>query len=82
MGIGDWGLGIGDWGLGIGDWGLITIDELINLSKERVPDRLKKECVNFIRNWNLVSYPVSGMEDLLKELKSKGYRIYLLSNAG
>ena len=64
------------------DQGLITINKLINLSKDRVPDRLKKECVNFIKNWNLVSYPVKGMEELLKELKSKGYRIYLLSNAG
>lgn len=48
--------------------------------KPLVPEHLKRAVHNLIYHWKEKTYPIKGMEDLIKELKSKGYRLILLSN--
>jgi len=55
---------------------------LYDILKE-VPQRLQEVVKELVFNWEgdgIVQIP--GMEELIKNLKSKGYGIYLLSNAG
>ena len=46
----------------------------------RVPDRLHTAVNDLIYRQNRAILPVPGMERLLRELKSAGYRLFLLSN--
>ena len=64
------------------DLGKINIDTLIQKSLENVPNHLKKYTKELIRNWYKYAEVVKGMPELVQELKDKGYKLYLLSNAG
>ena len=63
------------------DLGVLTEETAQPLVLERIPDRLKENVKHLLNNWWKQRSCIKGMEDLVKELKSKGYRIYLLSNA-
>ena len=58
---------------------------LTNCFIDEVAKNLPAECKPMVEelvlHWNDEIEPVEGMADLLKELKEKGYKLYLLSNA-
>ena len=47
----------------------------------RLPERLHDAAGKLIAMWDRPMLPIPGMYELIEELKSKGYGIYLLSNA-
>ena len=47
----------------------------------RLPERLHKAAEEMVFHWDEPLIPISGMEELVQELKENGYGIYLLSNA-
>ena len=47
----------------------------------RLPERLHETAEKLIAMWDRPILPIPGMYELIEELKSKGYGIYLLSNA-
>ena len=48
---------------------------------KRLPERLHGAAERLIFHWDEPLIPMEGMYELVKELKEKGYGIYLLSNA-
>ena len=63
------------------DLGTLTEAELLPRACERLPERLHCAARELIFNWNRPLMPIAGMAELIRELKEKGYKIYLLSNA-
>ncbi|MBQ9912048.1 MAG: HAD family phosphatase, partial [Firmicutes bacterium] len=63
------------------DRGSLKDWEAFDIIKERLPERLRGYAEKLILHWFEPVVPVDGMAGLAAELKSKGYRIYLLSNA-
>ena len=64
------------------DRGTLKPPQAAQLLAQRVPEHLKAAVEPLVCHWwegDLM--PVPGMGDLIRELKSNGYRIYLLSNA-
>lgn len=64
------------------DRGIVSEDEVASRVCARLPEKLHAPVKTLVYGWHkrhLV--PMPGMEALLRELKGKGYRIYLLSNA-
>lgn len=49
--------------------------------KQRLPQRLHKAAEELTFRWDEPLIPIDGMYELVEELKTKGYGIYLLSNA-
>ncbi|WP_099205494.1 HAD family hydrolase [Scatolibacter rhodanostii] len=62
------------------DWGELTVPEAIEEVQKRVPQRLHKSVENLFLHWIDHVDLMPGMEELIKELKEKGYHVYLLSN--
>ena len=63
------------------DRGTHTPSETVEIICERVPEKLHKTVEGLV-NWYVGDImPVDGMAELIGELKQKGYKIYLLSNA-
>ena len=62
------------------DRGTITDEEVIAAVCARLPERLHQAVRDILDNWHQDIPPLDGVYDLVKELKGKGYRIYLLSN--
>ena len=64
------------------DWGMITEEEAMSRVKNRLPDQRMRDmadaCMAHWHEYNIM--PVAEMGDLVKELKEKGYGIYLCSN--
>lgn len=68
------------------DWdqlnrGTMTDEEMVAKICSRLPKELHQDACTVYNNWTNTSTPVYGMASLVSELKEKGYRIYLLSNA-
>lgn len=63
------------------DRGSLLEDEAETLMCARLPARLHAYVHSFVYDWDKPLMPVPGMAALVKELKEKGYGIYLLSNA-
>ena len=63
------------------DRGSITLEEAAETMRSRLPEHLHSAvwdyCIDWYR-WPVV--PMPGMADLVRELKGKGYGIYMLSN--
>lgn len=62
------------------DRGSITDEEAIEAVCSRLPARLHQPVRDILDNWHQDIPPLDGIYDLVKELKEKGYGIYLLSN--
>lgn len=45
-----------------------------------LPERLHEPAHKVIYNWDEVVWMIPGIEDLIREIKSKGYKLYLLSD--
>ncbi|MEG1016624.1 MAG: HAD-IA family hydrolase, partial [Oscillospiraceae bacterium] len=56
-------------------------DEFIEKTKKELPERLHVAAERVFNEWHTCLIPVEGMAELIAELKSEGYHIYLLSNA-
>ena len=63
------------------DRGSLTEAEAAERMCRRVPPRLWDKVHLLVDQWDRPILPMAGMEELVRELKEKGYRIYLLSNA-
>ena len=63
------------------DWGSITDEEAVASICRRVPERLHEVVRKLVTLWDRPILPVEGMEELVRELKGRGFRIFLLSNA-
>lgn len=64
------------------DQGVITEEEALVRVKSRLPEKLHcmaEQCLTHWHEYNME--PREGMEELIRGLKEKGYRIYLCSNA-
>ena len=64
----------------MGDRGAIPEAAAVSAICSRVPSRLHEAVHDFIYRENRAILPIPGMEDLLRELKGRGHRLYLLSN--
>ncbi len=62
------------------DRGIITDEEMAEAVCARLPERLHPVVWDIVDNWHRDIPPLDGVYELVKELKGKGYRIYLLSN--
>jgi len=64
------------------DRGTLLDDDAVALMCPRMPERLRAAAEDAIRNWwTLPVRKVEGMDELIAEIHSLGYRLYILSNA-
>ena len=63
------------------DRGSLLEPEAEKLMCARLPERLHGYVHDFVYDWDKPLLPVRDMAPLVRELKAKGYGIYLLSNA-
>ena len=63
------------------DRGSLTEEQAAERMRRRVPERLHKAVDALTFEWERPILPIDGVEELIRELKSKGYHLYLLSNA-
>ena len=63
------------------DRGSMTEQEAADSICRRVPERLHDIVYKLVCMWDRPILPVDGMQALIAELKQKGYRLLLLSNA-
>ncbi len=62
------------------DAGTITDEETKAAFCSRLPEALHAVACNIYDAWPTLLPPIDGMVDLVKELKERGYKLYLLSN--
>ncbi|MBR2528397.1 MAG: HAD family phosphatase [Blautia sp.] len=63
------------------DRGSLTDAEAAVSICARVPEHLHDAVRRLVSMWDRPILPIEGMEELIRELKEKGYHIFLLSNA-
>lgn len=63
------------------DRGSLNEEEMFQIIKTRIPERLFDCAKKLIFDWFALSKPIDGMADYIKQLKERGYNLYLLSNA-
>ena len=64
------------------DYGKITEEEFVDHVVKGIGEEYRDKVAEVILHWDQYLTPIRGMEELIKELKDNGYKIYLLSNAG
>lgn len=64
------------------DHGKMNTTEAASSICKRIPEKLRDTVKDLICNWFEPLIVVDGIEMLIRELKEKGYGIWLLSNAG
>lgn len=62
------------------DRGLISADEHKVITKKQLPEYLHKKADELLDVWYIDLPVTDGMEQLIKDAKKAGYKIYLLSN--
>lgn len=63
------------------DRGSLVEPQAVESICRRLPERLHDAAEKLVSHWDEPLIPVPGMYELIRELKSAGYGIYLLSNA-
>lgn len=64
------------------DHGTITLNQVVEQVNARLPKHLHAAVEEIVMGWwRRPLVPMEGMGELVKELKERGYKIYLLSNA-
>lgn len=63
------------------DRGIIFPDEIMAQKKDKIPEEIFEKTCEMVDNFYPYMPPFEKMYGLVKELKDKGYGIYLLSNA-
>ena len=64
------------------DHGTLLEADAVKIIADRVPERLRDTVDKLVNHWDRPVVEVDGMPALVAELKSLGYKLYLLSNAG
>ena len=62
------------------DDGSLTRDQVISNVQETLPEAYHTMVHDMVHHWHKDAPPIEGMEALVRELKERGYPIYLLSN--
>lgn len=62
------------------DAGTIEDSEVTEGFLSRLPSRLHTPALNAYNNWIINLRPVPGMSELIYDIKSRGFRVFLLSN--
>ena len=62
------------------DEGSLTREQVIRNVKQTLPEEYHQMVHDMVHYWHKHAPPIAGMEELAKELKKAGYKIYLLSN--
>lgn len=62
------------------DEDLISLEDYEKKNVSTLPDHLKAVGSKILNNWENTMSPPDKMLDLIKELKEKGYKLYILSN--
>ncbi len=68
-----------DWGKG--DDGSLTEAQIEKNARGRLPERLHPALKKVIEHWPEYLTPLPGAEEFLLDMKSRGYKVYALSNA-
>ncbi len=68
-----------DWGKG--DDGSLTEAQICENASGRLPERLHPALRNVITHWPEYMTPLPGAEEFLREMKARGLKLYILSNA-
>ena len=63
------------------DMGELDEDEMIGIVEKELPDHLSVHAGKLIKGWCDPLMMIEGMNELVFDLKAKGYGLYLLSNA-
>lgn len=63
------------------DAGSIDYEENVAHAMTLVPEYLQETVFRFFQDWNKYLTPLTQTWELVRELKSKGYSLYILSNA-
>ena len=64
------------------DHGTIALEQIVTQVCRRLPEDLHPAVEELVLGWwRRPLVPMEGMAELIRELKEKGYKIYLLSNA-
>jgi putative hydrolase of the HAD superfamily len=63
------------------DLGNISVDEAFESIKQRVPEEYHTDLRKCIDGWDVCMVPVYGAKDFCEFVKSKGFGVYVLSNA-
>ena len=64
------------------DRGTITEAEVLARTCANLPRRLHTAADYIINHWNEPIVPIEGTAEVVRQLKARGYALYLLSNAG
>lgn len=64
------------------DRGTITEEEVLAHACANLPRRLHAAADYIINHWNEPIVPIEGTAEVVRQLKARGYTLYLLSNAG
>lgn len=65
------------------DRGVLTTKQVVERVCARLPEHLHEVVETLVYRWHeLFLIPMPGMAELVRELKDRGYALYLLSNAG
>ena len=64
------------------DAGSIDEEDALSSILSMLPERLRAEAEDVFRNWDRYFGPIQDTNDYARSLKERGYRLYLLSNAG
>ncbi len=62
------------------DEDLLTLEEYDNRVKSNLPTHLHGPAMAVLHNWEYYMSYKPGIVDLIRELKQKGYKLYILSN--
>ena len=62
------------------DEGTLTREQIISNVGQTVPKEYHSMIHDMVHDWHKHAPPINGMEELVRELKERGYPIYLLSN--
>ena len=65
---------------GLIDTGYLTHDEVVNIINDRSNNKYKELVINFMKNYYKYMFFQEELIEIIKELKKKGYKLYLLSN--
>lgn len=63
------------------DLGLISVDELYEGVRQRVPEKFHAELKKCCEKWDVCMVPLDGAKEFCRLMKEQGYGIYVLSNA-
>lgn len=62
------------------DHGVIVQEQAVESICKRIPPHLHEATKDLIHSWYKYREPIEGMEEIIVDLKARGYNVYVLSN--